>query len=128
MEILGDLENMQAGSEDHTATYFVVNCLMLDVEQHLSSYDNIFGSSPFTKEEIGSLYAIVSLMDSLLRDSSGQSYDRELTNQVLEKRIRDVANIAGDYLDFWVCIILHILLIYSLSLSLQVTDYSNVIP
>ncbi|KAK6156714.1 hypothetical protein DH2020_010962 [Rehmannia glutinosa] len=80
--------------------------LMQDLDQLLSSYGRIFSSEqrfyyPFTKKEIEILYDTVSLMDSLLRDSSGEHYNRELMNQILEKRIRDVAYKAGNYVDFW---------------------------
>ncbi|KAI3445834.1 hypothetical protein Pfo_002499 [Paulownia fortunei] len=88
------------------ATFTVVVSLMQDLEQLLSSYGHVFGLKlqgfcPFTKEEIEILYRTVSLMDSLLRDSSGESYNHEFMNKILEKRIRDVAHKAGNYVDFW---------------------------
>lgn len=90
------------------ATYVAVVSLMQDLEQLLSSYDLILGSTnicPFEKGEIRILYNNVSLMDSLLRDSSGESYNHELImSQTLEKRITDVTLTAGNYVDFWVYI------------------------
>ncbi|PIN16903.1 Apoptotic ATPase [Handroanthus impetiginosus] len=88
------------------ASYIAVVTLMQDLEQLLSSYSDIFGlelqeDCPFTKEEIEILYDNVSLMDSLLRDSSGESYNRDFMDQILEKRISDVARKAGNYVDFW---------------------------
>ncbi|PIM98158.1 hypothetical protein CDL12_29364 [Handroanthus impetiginosus] len=72
---------------------------MQDLEQLLSSYQDL--PCPFTKEEVEILYHNVSLMDSLLRDSSGESYNREFMNEVSEERICDVARKAGHYVDFW---------------------------
>lgn len=85
------------------ATCFAVVGLLQDLEDYLSFYNTIFHSwCPFPKKEIQILHDSVSLMDSLLRDSSGFSYAHELIDQVKENRIRSMACKAGDYLNFWV--------------------------
>lgn len=97
------------------ATYVAVVSFMQDLEQLLSSYHPILGSRicPFTKEETEILYNHVSLMDSFLL--GGENYNHRLMNQTLEKRIRDVALIAGNYVDFWVINIMYFMLSYSSS-------------
>ncbi|KAK4438055.1 hypothetical protein Salat_0139600 [Sesamum alatum] len=74
--------------------------LMQDLDQLLSSYTFFFGRElgrrPLTEEEHRILRITVGLMESLL----GENYSHGFMNQILETRIRNVAQEAGNYIDF----------------------------
>ncbi|KAH6812816.1 hypothetical protein C2S51_021834 [Perilla frutescens var. frutescens] len=76
-------------------SYNAVASLLEDLEQHLSLFNRNF--HPFIKKKIEILYNAVSLMDLLLRDSSGLSY---FIDQAKEKMVTSLARKAGHHVDF----------------------------
>lgn len=85
--------------------YDCVVSLMRDLELLLSSYDRLFSSNgdcELSKEKIEDLYQNVSLMDSLLRDSSSSesdTYDQRLIDQLGGDWIASIARAAANYVD-----------------------------